>query len=1362
MLFRSKSKFIDPYAQDEEITEGLSKLGQNILGGIEGGVAFASDVLTAPIRGLRTLGELALSDADIPTALERAESTPTYKPFSKTGKKTKQKIDEFFTEYVEQTGEAFSRPEAVLAKIKPTLSSLKGEASARSFGEALANVYIPGIPGAGTARVRKGKQLSKEAQDFIKQELEKTKPPFIDPYAEYTAKTVAEQKAEILAKEQARLQPDINALEKEYGRTDWAPDLTTTGESRLPAGPETPAVMRVRPDRNVADQAEIGKPASLEAPRSPEGTIPYPGPELQPKRPLEAPRASEEALNFPLRQEVLDSPEFRKTLDNYQRWVDDAIKEGNETLATELRQDFGDLMRQYGVDYPSEAFNRLLYEKGQGTKLPIKSTNNPDLSAPKPWSETTPSAFGLADLDKPTVGGKFAKPLTEAEKTPAQTEKAIKYIQLGQFRKQRGGIGDPKFIEFKNKLSPNLKPYASKIYKEYLKQLGEAQIYKEGEVPLKLDIPGLEKLKQDFSQELIPWEDYKKNSIEGTPDLPRSSMLARNLQSGGHMVGQYYNNPFVKYGVTTIDNALLHAKALWTKALSGPDGLIKKLKISGKDQNHLNSIIQKYEGQKTLSVEELVQEGASKEVIDAYNKWKDIHEEGITRLNEQRAANGLKPIEPRPGYFPSYFRGDWYFEVINKQTGDVIYRPTGNYKGTLGKFGLQGIRNQMKKEHPEWLILDIKERPNFSKESSDRNAGYRMLIEELEILSPERETVKEAFRLARDRQAHKQSSFKQRLLDKAGVEGYEGNKYWESEGKNAQDAFKSMAKYIEAINTYIELNKASKVIANMGKDHADLGQINSWKYLSDYWGQARGITSAEGIALLGKGLDYGIGLISKELLGVSDKSLIHGIKLTKREISLSMLGFLRAGFLFSQNMQPAQFLPAHGAYLANKYKMKYSEIAPSGTFAGLDTIKTMIGEQPHSPLAQRAYKHALNNNLLEAYFVDEIQAARHKDMNALLKFVRGETAIQWFEKQARTQAYFFFNEFLHRNGIPEGKELYNMAATLTNRSMTDYRINERALVYNKVFGTILGEIVSGLTTFKHNNYTQLAMMAKHSPKAGLPTLLTTSALLGGLIGIYGREDMDHILNMLKRYNIIDPEIPNISDYLLKSDWWEGFTHGPLAGLTGIDISPLFNPSAIGDTFSLSGITPLFNRALEMTGSIASNLNPFQEGGVTSVDIKQLINDIHPKGWKVLNELLNYDKESGLVIDPKTGEGKVRREPFDITDPDWLASIAGLKSMQESKESQAVYQSKYTQELIEQKRNKQLKRIFELVDGGNDASFLIRKYVQSGDDPQQAIQTLISKDTQHKLGKYQTLFEKLQGIPTTTGGAVKYNRLNQYK
>ena len=145
--YAAKSKFIDPYAQDEEITEGLSKLGQNILGGIEGGVAFASDVLTAPIRGLRTLGELALSDADIPTALERAESTPTYKPFSKTGKKTKQKIDEFFTEYVEQTGEAFSRPEAVLAKIKPTLSSLKGEASARSFGEALANVYIPGIPG---------------------------------------------------------------------------------------------------------------------------------------------------------------------------------------------------------------------------------------------------------------------------------------------------------------------------------------------------------------------------------------------------------------------------------------------------------------------------------------------------------------------------------------------------------------------------------------------------------------------------------------------------------------------------------------------------------------------------------------------------------------------------------------------------------------------------------------------------------------------------------------------------------------------------------------------------------------------------------------------------------------------------------------------------------------------------------------------------------------------------------------------------------------------------------------------------------------------------------------------------------------
>ena len=74
---------------DDEKDSSLKKFGKNVYGIGEGLTNFGSGLLSAPAMGLRALGEYALTDADMPTALSRAGSSAdaiTYHPKTNAGK----------------------------------------------------------------------------------------------------------------------------------------------------------------------------------------------------------------------------------------------------------------------------------------------------------------------------------------------------------------------------------------------------------------------------------------------------------------------------------------------------------------------------------------------------------------------------------------------------------------------------------------------------------------------------------------------------------------------------------------------------------------------------------------------------------------------------------------------------------------------------------------------------------------------------------------------------------------------------------------------------------------------------------------------------------------------------------------------------------------------------------------------------------------------------------------------------------------------------------------------------------------------------------------------------------------------------
>lgn len=126
---------------DDKLSDQL----KNLAGKGEGALSTLSGMLLGgPAMGLRTLGELA-GGSDLDTALDRAQSSHdaiTYAPQTKTGQQTNKDIGGFFDRYTQDFGSMFSREEQELAKHNPTLDTLKAEATARSFGEALSS-FMP-------------------------------------------------------------------------------------------------------------------------------------------------------------------------------------------------------------------------------------------------------------------------------------------------------------------------------------------------------------------------------------------------------------------------------------------------------------------------------------------------------------------------------------------------------------------------------------------------------------------------------------------------------------------------------------------------------------------------------------------------------------------------------------------------------------------------------------------------------------------------------------------------------------------------------------------------------------------------------------------------------------------------------------------------------------------------------------------------------------------------------------------------------------------------------------------------------------------------------------------------------------------
>lgn len=949
--------------------------------------------------------------------------------------------------------------------------------------------------------------------------------------------------------------------------------------------------------------------------------------------------------------------------------------------------------------------------------------------------------------------------------------------KLGQTKiggSQRGAIGfkpDTPFEKFEKSLPAPYKGRAKELWADL-----EAKKAKPDFIANKKEGVVADHIKTITGQEpnYVPiTKPYKeiRDQILADKDI-NGTKVGQQLVSGAKMYAQQTKNLAIRFTADVVNASKKAQEVATYNKLFADGGIISSWeKLSKAEQAGLWDVIKKYKMKEWLDSARLREEGLNGNQIYAYNRGRQHLEQTINDINAERTAHGESEITPMPGYFPSRWKGNFYFEVHKLHEdgrAELVRIETGNWKGIQGKGGLAAVRDRFAKEHPEYQVGEIVERPRYG----DQKQTYSLFDNLLDTIgrdTPDREVLDRVFEQYAAEQADKTRQFRRHFDINSGVEGYRGDSVAKSSYDNALDAIYSLEGYMRDAHNYIETKRAAREINAMLYDK-DLtkAQPNAMSYIRQYWDFSNGVEPQ-----MAKMFDYIPEQMARSvgLSRYTPKSLVQDMK---RNMMIFFLGFNRPVFLLSQAVQSLQFMPAYMLRMKADLGIKGwdSMIVSAQTKGYFDTVMGMSKSEKMTPLGKEAHKFAVEQRIVDPHFLDEIKNSGSRVTNDLTKMVTGQTSLMWTEKFARSNAFYSFVHMLENSGL-KGNDLFKAAADATDIAMTNYVTHERAMIY-KHFG-IVGDMASPLTTFKHNYFSQLYLYGKEALKnpsaeyaKPLLAFLTTAYVVGGYMGLPGRQELDWIIDMARAHGLVNPKTKNVTQTLASTTakmqtGKDTVRYGVFSGATGMDVSPTFSAASLIPDHGVSQMFPVVTKAAEMAGNVAKvggkELGRMFGGqGSTVVDRAQLLKSVTPPAFKAGAEMVNQNPRTGMIPNPNDHmTGDVRRGPPSITDKNWLASGLGTNSIPESEQRTAAYQSKLQEDAIKQAKQTIIGQVKDLQTSGKPWSKEAKQYVDLGG----TMNELVNAVKQNQMDQQQTREQRQRGMPKNVNQGQKVQRMNEY-
>ncbi len=1420
---------------------------KDILGKIYAGASLplrgAVAVGRAPAAGIEGLAELAGGKPlnEVSDQIQKRIGFPFETLQTDASKKATEKLGELMYEIPKElTGSIGSADLAqdINKPLDPAL--LRGEAKARSMYEMAFDAAMLGLPFKGKTG---GKPITEaELQAGRKARI----PPSSNLDLVPVERTpVPEEYAPMDVPEMAGRGPQSGVLE----RPMTPPPMDLEGMMQEQAMRQSMA------DQSARLSAERGWTPDM---RGPETVEPRPRETLQMEieqvRKAEEQSRSVETRDFPLRQEVLEQPAIKEAIDNF-RMEAERLKDMPEQLAV-LKEEFAAGMRQLGIDKPSDAFARPLYEGGSKelgpteTKLPIeKSGSYPspsgnafsDFARAKlptevgPWDDMyrafvgeqsklggigkkeggalDPDVFlkgifrgkeiplearanigqrqlqtALADIDH------LLRQVINAKKEGRETDlkvlvpelnaareglkRAQSYMDrinqiksqpkapiLGMSRfgqRERGSVdfNSEDFKRFKDNLPEPMRDRAKVIYKAIMAEQEQVtpQSTEVSQREVVQAVPGLKKALEYIEpiENLTPEEIIQKGLSEpdlnfklmGYGSLPKwlTNPLGRGITPGASLTAFGKKNTVVQYLAQEVNRAKIRANRLKHERLldekTGLKSLINKLDTP----ERVGKVLIEMEGKPgELNISNL-----NPREVAVVKRLGELRDQYLEDMNQVRHELGFKKdITKRDNWLPGTFAGDFQINVFRKhirEDGTSHLEMVGRF-GRNDRISAEIARSKLlgRFNGPEFVVEQVRYRPISRLELREQNRVFSALEDMVGKDDPLFQTIAELKKQMLLEGPYEYAGVRKHLMPKkkVGIEGAKGFDPLKSARENSRDMFENTLQYFEQASDWIEMQRAAiKLKDILGSSELRSQRPELMKYVDLYWRTV----SRQGTAT-SKAIDQIVADVSN-WSGVGATHTRDATRMVKSALTLSYL--TTPTFMGVQIAQPLQMMPAWMGYMRTKGAQGNPALA--GALAGAD-MSMLVHKQFMTEFGRDAFKWAEENQALIPHMLDDI---RPETMTRVLGGMRDVASLplRVVEEYTRRYAYLGYAHFLRLSGMEVGPHLYETALNLTNMSMTDYRIHERPLIYQQL--NVIGEAMSTLTAFKHNNYGQLLGFVEHSKeaprlfdgktgkeikdnttrKAAAAALLATAGgtmLFSGLSGVHFREDIDNAITALNDFVLpyipgMTKPIPTTMGFMLKN-LPDEITFGGVSNLTNLDLSSRFSQAKALPEMGAGTVFPYTKDVGNRIGAVASAItNPSEQTALQAV----YINLPNIAKGPVENLVQGKDRLSPNIMSPEKGG-------FPRDEADKRARLLGGRSLKEAREQISNRQF----ELGEQFRERAQARI---LDQAKHAPWrreaLAKKYAELSDNHGQAGITFNQKIKEYDEGPFSTPKEKV--------------------
>jgi hypothetical protein len=897
---------------------------------------------------------------------------------------------------------------------------------------------------------------------------------------------------------------------------------------------------------------------------------------------------------------------------------------------------------------------------------------------------------------------------TLAEMTPAEKTKFTKAgKKLGITPEMEQRMREQEMFPGITKLHANFDP-------EAFKMAGLGASF--GKSPM-LNVPGIGDRLKSIGNAMIETPQAAIDLALKSPDVAQNAVQKslNALTKGGAFLKAKVNNPVVHFTVDRFLKADGLAKAeVFEKLHTNYLGALREL--SKTDRTEAFELLNLADlNQKTITPEMMQKYGLSEKLQNFITQHQTMMNDVLGKINAAREATGKKPITGREAYSAMSMTGDFRKVVYKMVDGkQEVVGVIGADSKSIGGKSLSALEKKVLEKDPTLSFGPLQDMTKTTR--SAKGTPHEAFQDVLATLGEDNPHIAEFVNTLKEVAKDDPSNYlgmQKHTMQKKGVFGMEGRKFWESTEENARSFFENQIRYAESAYNWSHLAEAAKDVNEVIR-HPEVvaKQDQAIRLADDYMQNALGINPSR----MGKALnDFTNAAFGSVGLGPSyPRAAISA----SRAVANTWMLSLSPAFLGMQIIQAPAVIPAMTALLRGR------GLAPKTTWltqgmdyfaqSGMTFTKAAMGKELSS-VERGALDYAKKNHV---YATDMVEHANQIEKGAgyyTTKITQTPAAIT--EQGTRAQVYMTFVHMLDDAGLSTKAGLYEQAQRMTDMAMVNYGAMEKPAFYNSL-GPI-GSMAYNLKSFAHNEISKWSMFAREIAETGNPApLLTQMATTIALAGVMGLpffsqwEAMyDFITKKLGKPRSLALDVQEMSKSV-------GKELGPNAAfalsngaptMLGVDLSTRLG---LGDVIPSSAADAAFaggGKLYEMGKSTGrAMLNPSEE------NLKSAAINLAPPIAQGPLDVAWYQKGNiAYSKDPEKLRPMARRNDADV-----LFKKIGLTGINESAQKQANYQNAQLDKAYTEYRTKAMQTIAQDLFRNRpiDAKTLEKYFVTGQGDP----------------------------------------------